>query len=537
MKLKIITLVFAFITINSYSQKDTSVLFKIDKKPVRVSEFKAVFEKNVELLSDENQKDVQGYLDLFINYKLKVLQAYHLKIDTTRTYKRELETYKNELIAPYLQDTLFLNTLIKDAYYRTKNLVNASHILINVGKGSSPNDTLQAYQKIMNARNEVLAGRSFEEIAKKYSDDKSAKINGGNLGYFSAFKMVYPFEKAAFTTKVGELSMPFKTRFGYHILKINDLKPSPGKIEVAHILITDKTSKGKNKIDSLYTSIQNGSDFGKLASQFSNDKSTKQKNGILPIFGIGRMPKEFEEVAFTLSENNTLSKPFESRFGWHIIQFIKSTPVQSFEKMKKELTNRVKASGGARMSDVAMLKKLKKRYDIVVHEEAKKVFSNKNIRAAKVDTLQQVLLTINEKKIQQFKFFDYIRNRRHKNISVLFLDFLDEEVLAYFKDNLVHTEPEYANSLKEYKEGLLIFELMQQKVWNKSSKDTLGLKSYFKSNLKKYNFSILEDNKGTVMNDYQLFLESNMIADLKRKHTVKVNRRTLKKLLNFYKEK
>ncbi len=536
MKLKIITLVIAFVAISSYSQKDTSVLFEIDKKPVLVSEFKAVFERNLELLSDENQKDVQGYLDLFINYKLKVLHAYHLRIDTTRTYKRELETYKNELIAPYLQDTLFLNKLIKDAYYRTKNLVNASHILINVRNGSSANDTLLAYQKILKARNEILAGRVFEEVAKKYSDDKSAKVNGGNLGYFSAFKMVYPFENAAFSTKVGELSMPFKTRFGYHIVKINDLKPSPGKIDVAHILITDKTSKGKKKIDSLYSSIQNGSDFGKLASQFSNDKSTKQKKGILPTFGIGRMPKEFEDVAFTLSKNNRFSKPFESRFGWHIIQFIKNTPIQSFDKMKKELKNKVKASGGARMSDVAMLKKLKRRYKIVVHEKAKKVFGDKNIRAAKIDALQQVLLTINDKEIQQFDFFDYIRNRRHKNISVLFLDFLDEEVLEYFKDNLVNTEPEFANRLREYREGLLIFELMQQKVWDKSSKDTLGLKSYFKNNLGKYDFSSLDTNKGTVMNDYQLFLESNMIVELKKKHKVKVNRRTLKRLLGFYKE-
>ena len=535
MKLKIITLVVVFLTVNSYSQKDTSVLFEIDNTPVLVSEFKAVFEKNLELLSDENQKDVQGYLDLFINYKLKVLQAYHLKMDTTRAYKRELETYKNELIAPYLQDTLFLNKLIKDAYYRTKNLVNASHILINVGSDSSPNDTLQAYQKIIKARNEVLAGMPFEEVAKKYSDDKSAKVNGGDLGYFSAFKMVYPFENAAFTTKVGQLSMPFKTRFGYHILKINDLKPSPGQIDVAHLLITDKTLKGKKKIDSLYASIQNGSDFGELASRFSNDKSTKQKKGILPTFGIGRMPKEFEEVAFTLSKKNKLSKPFKSRFGWHIMQFIKSTPVQSFEKMKKELTNRVKASGGARMSDVAMLQKLKKKYKIVVINKAKNVFSSKNIRAAKIDTLQQVIITINNKEIQQFKFFDYIRNRRHKNISILFLDFLDEEVLTYFKDNLVNTEPEYANRLKEYKEGLLIFELMQQKVWDKSSKDSLGLKSYFEGNLKKYSFKKLEENKGEVMNDYQLFLESKMVVDLKKKHKVEVRRRTLKKLLNFYK--
>lgn len=537
MRLKFYTLVLFFLSIYSYSQKDTSVLFKIDDKSVLVSEFKSVFEKNLELLSNENQKDVRGYLDLFINFKLKVLEAYHLKIDTTRTYKREIETYNNELIAPYLQDTLFLNKLISDAYYRTKNLVKAKHVLVSVKRNSTPQDTLKAYRKIIAARNEILAGKPFDEIAKKYSDDKSAKINGGDLGYFSAFKMVYSFENAAFNTKIGETSMPFKTRFGYHIVQVNDLKLSPGEIDVAHILITDKTLKGKKRIDSLYATILSGSDFGKLASQFSNDKSTKQKKGVLPRFGIGRMPIEFEEVAFSLSDINKLSKPFKTRFGWHLIQFIKSYPVPSFKKMKKELTDKVRSSGGAKMSDVSMLQKLKKEYKIVINEKAKIIFSSKNIRAAKRDTLQQVLLTINDKKIKQIKFFDYIRNRRHKNSSVLFLDFLDEEVITFFKENLVNTEPKYAKRLTEYKEGLLIFELMQQQVWDKSSKDTLGLKSYFKKNFKKYSFTRLEENKGEVMNDYQSFLEKNMIADLKKKHKIKIRKNTLKKLLNFYKEK
>lgn len=516
------------------AQKDSDVLFKVSKEPFTVLEFKKVYEKNLDIIVDKSQKDVKNYLDLFINFKLKLKEAKRLKLDTTRAYRREIETYRNQLTAPYLRDSAFLAKLVSDAYYRTKFKINASHILVKVPKDVLPKDTIQFYNKIIKARNEVLNGKSFSEVAKKYSDDQSVKINNGNLGYFTAFKMVYPFENAVYNTKVGEVSKPFKTRFGYHFVKVNDLQLSAGEIEVAHILITDKSEVGKQKIDSIYSSLKNGADFKKLVVKHSNDKSTVSNNGVLPKFGVGRMLKTFEDKAFELKEINQLTKPFLTRFGWHIVKLLNKFPVESFEILKPKLQERVKASGGARMSDLVVLKRLKNEYTINVIENSKKVFENKNIRAFKRETLSNTILKINKKEIKQFVFFDYIRNRRHKSISQLFNEFINQEVLNYFKENLTKTQPKFAQTLKEYEEGLMVFDLMQKLVWSRSNKDSIGLQRYFDTHKNKYSFSEIETNKGLVMSNYQEYLEDELIRVLKTRYTVNVKKRTLQKLIKYY---
>ncbi|WP_347174437.1 peptidylprolyl isomerase [Polaribacter uvawellassae] len=534
MKIKIFSTLFLAISFTSFAQKDSDVLLRIDGVKVTVSEFKNVYEKNLNVIQDENQKSIKENLDLFINFKLKLKEAYRLKLNETRAYKREIETYKNQLIAPYLQDTAYLSTLVKDAYFRTKYKINVSHILVKVSQNATPADTLIAYNKINKARNEVLSGKSFDKVALAYSDDQSVKNNFGNVGYFTAFKMVYPFENMAFQTKVGEISEPFKTNYGYHFLKVNDLQLSEGEVEVAHLLITDQSSKGKFKIDSIYTSLKNGANFEQLVSKYSNDKGTVTKGGRLPKFGTGRMLKPFEDESFKLRKVNDITLPFKTQFGWHIIKLLKKYPVKSFKEMQNELTEKVRSSGGARMSDLHVLKKLKSEYNIVEFEKAKRVFYTKEIRASNKDTLQQTILSINTKKIKQDRFFDYIRNRRHKPVDVLFNDFKNEEVLIYFKENLKYTEPEFAKTLKEYEEGLIVFDLMQQKVWDKSTKDSLGLKAYFYKNKSKYSFKDLSKNKGQVMNDYQEYLDKELIATLRKRYPITIKKRTLKKLTKQY---
>ncbi|NVK53649.1 MAG: peptidyl-prolyl cis-trans isomerase [Flavobacteriaceae bacterium] len=524
-----------FLSLAVYSQKDSAILFKIDNKPVFVSDFKRVYEKNLDIVSDKDQKAVESYLDLFINYQLKVKEAYSLKLDTVKTYKSEINSYKNQLAKPYLQDSTFIKKLIKDAYQRTKHMLNASHILVKVSPNATPKDTLKAYAKILNAVKEIKNGTSFANVALKYSEDPSVKSNFGNLGNFTAFKMVYSFEKAAYNTKVGELSTPFRTQFGYHIVTVHSKKPSPGEVKIAHIFINKNTIKGKEKIDTVYNQLKLGVAFEKLVKKYSQDRNTIANGGLLPKFGIGRMPTSIEDEAFALKNVNDFSKPFQTRFGWHVIKLIEKYPITSFEKMEKELAKKVKASGGNRLSDLAMKQKLRKKYNTKIYQPAKKVFYQQQIRSAKRDTLTKTLLTIEQKKISQQQFFDFIRNRRHLPIDVLFEDFVDQEVLSYFKENLIHTQPSYAETLKEYQEGLLVFDFMQQKVWNKSVKDSLGLQQFFKANKSTYKFTDLSKNKGTVMNDYQTYLENELIQDLRKKYKVTIRKRTLKKLIKHYK--
>ena len=541
-----IVLVFVLsFSVSVFSQKRDKTLITIDGEKITVSEFKRTYEKNLDVIDSQDSKNLINNLDLFINFKLKVKEAYALKLDTLSSYKKEIETYKNQLSAPYLQDTTFLGQLVKDAYFRTKNEVKAKHILIRMKKDALPKDTLIAYTKIIKLRDRIIAGEDFEAIATQFSEDKSArndsktgrKGNGGNLGYFSAFRMVYPFEVAAYSTKVGQISMPFKTQYGYHIMKVDAVRESKGEIEAAHILIRDTSVKGKQKIDSIYDKLNRNEKFEDLAKQYSEDPGSKNNGGKLGKFGSGRMVKPFSDAAFGLENINDFSEPFKTDFGWHIVKLLKKHPVKSFEEMKMDLKKKVKNNSRMQLSKKAVVNKLKKQYSIIENEEAKIILNKKNIRTVSKDSLQGTIITINNKNISQEEFVNYIKNRRNLPIFKLFENFKDEQIMEYYKENLIHTEPEYAYILNEYQDGLLLFELMQEKIWSASSKDTLGLKNYFTTNSKKYKSDDLKSVKGQVMNDYQNFLDKSWIEELRNKSEIKVDKRQFKKLIKFYEEK
>jgi len=541
---KIVFLFVLSVSLSVFSQKKDKVLVTIDNEKTKVSEFKRIYEKNLDAIDDDEAKDVAKNLELYINYRLKVKEAYKIKLDTLPSYKREMETYKNQLSAPYLQDTTFIDQLVKDVYFRTKNEVKAKHILIRIAKDATPKDTLVAYNKISKIRDRIVNGEDFEQVAKETSEDQSAKGdpnsgikgNGGNLGYFSAFAMVYPFEDAAYSTKVGEVSMPFKTRFGYHIVKVDEFRPSKGEIEAAHILIRDTTSAGKKVIDSVYQKILAKENFEDLAKAYSEDPGSKNTGGKLGKFAANRMVKPFSNAAFALKNEGDVSQPFKTRFGWHIVKLLKKHPIKSYDDMKDALKAKVKKSSRMQLSDQAVLNRLKSEYTIVEFDEAKKIFKDSNLMSLPKDSIQGTLFSINDKKIVQEDFIKYIKNRRHKPVFVLFEEFKNQQILNYYKENLVYTEPEYAYTLKEYQDGLLLFELMQQKIWEKSTKDSIGLQNYFTKNIDKYDTKKLKEIKGKVINDYQNDLEKQWIADLRKRSVIHVNKKQLKKLIKNYKQ-
>ena len=520
----------------SYAQKDSDVLFTVGNNSVTVLEFKQVYEKNRSLLKDDEQKDVKNYLDLYVKFKLKLAAARALKLDTASVYKKEVASYKKNLITPYLRDSAFIEKLVKEAYYRTKYEVNASHILVKIPKNILPKDTLPLYTKIMQAREAVLSGQKFSEVALQYSEDPSVKTNFGDLGYFTAFRMVREFEDAAYETKVNEVSKPFRTRYGYHFLKVNDLQLSEGEVEVAHIFINEGSKNAKEQIDSVYTRLIDGEDFDALVLKYSTDRRTRSKSGKLPKFGKGRMPKPFEDQSFQLVNANDFTQPFRTRFGWHIVKLVQRHPVTSFKEMRAELEKKVNAAGGARLSDEMMLAKLKAKYKIAIDAAAKKVFDDPQIRTKSRDALNETLLSIETKQIAQYHFYDYIINRKGTSISVLFENFLNQEVLNYFKENLRHTSPRFGSLMQEYEEGVLVFDFMQKKVWDIASNDAAGLQQYFESNSKNYKFKDLTKNKGKVMSDYQAYLEVDLDNTLKKKYPVEVQQKVLKKIIRSYKK-
>lgn len=474
------------VTLSSFAQKK-STLLTVNGKDIPTSDFITVYEKNLSIVDDPEQKDVTNYLELYKNYLLKLEEAYALKMDTVPSYIEEFKRYKKQLIDPYLKDDNKEKDLIKEAYDRMLKEVNASHILIRMKKDASPEDTLKIYNKILDARNRIVNGESFEEVAKELSHDPSAKDNGGNLGYFTVFQMVYPFENMAYNTPVGEISMPFKTRFGYHIVKVNDIRDSQGEVEVAHIMLEGDTPENQEKIKKIKAELGTGASFETLAKNYSEDGATKEKGGKLPKFSTNKMIPSFSEVAFALKNPGDLSEPFKTRFGWHIIKMIKRYPVGSYEELKLELAKKVKQGQRAKILGRSVIDRLLKEYNIEENAAVVNAFKGMDWDAENLDLpLTKTILKVNERSIPASDFYENYKSNKKLNAQLAFNNFKEDVVLNYYKDKLPEEYPELKQTLKEYREGLLLFDLMQNKVWKKAEQDSLGLESYYEQHKDKY---------------------------------------------------
>lgn len=478
---KFLTTLIVLSCLNANAQSDESILFTIDSIPIYTSEFLRVYNKNLDILTDDSQKDIDNYLDLFINYKLKVTQAQDLGLDTIASYKSELLTYKMQLMEPYLKDNSAVDSLVREAYDRSLFEVNASHILIKLNP-NNPSDTIIAYNKIIEARAKIIEGEEFEAVARKYSEDPSVQRNGGTLGFFTVFSMVYPFENAVYTTKEGEISEPFKTRFGYHIVKVNTKRKALGQVEAAHIMIKGDSLSSETKINEIYAQLNQGEDFAFLAKTQSEDKYSAVRNGSLGKFGSGKMVKEFEDVAFSLENVGDISKPVKTKYGWHIVKLLNKYPVKSYDEEKDEIAQKVKTGDRAKIVSNSVVNKLKSEYNIEINEDAFTGFYIENWRENIAD-FSKTLMTINGEVIDQQELVKFLKN---KNLTTDgFLAFENYQVMEYYKRHLEETNVEFANTYKEYKEGLLLFELLQSRIWDQS-KDSVGVQNYFDNHKKNY---------------------------------------------------
>lgn len=485
---KFLLAVVPFVVFSLHAQKKNEVLFSVDEQPVYTDEFLRIFNKNRDIVEEENRKSINDYLDLYVNYKLKLKQAYDLKLDTIASYQRELKKYREQLIQPYLKDSKVTSALVKEAHNRMLQEVNASHILVRLNPKASPEDTLKAYTKIVEARNKVLAGTPFNKVAKEYSEDPSAKKNGGDLGYFTAFGMVYPFENAAYNNQVGEVSMPFKTSFGYHIIKVNDKRPAQGEVEVAHIMVKNNpkdTVHAKRQIHDIYAKLQQGDAFDFLAQQYSDDKASAPKGGRLQKFSANKMIPSFSNAAFALKKENDISEPFQTPYGWHVVRLIKRHPVKSYEELKDDLSKKIENSPRIDIVGQSVAARLKNEYKISYNDNFKQLFLTNKIDQL-ATSKEEMIFSINSKEIPVKELISYNNEQRNKSLSVTYDDFVNQEVIKYYKENLEKTNDDFAITMQEYKDGLLLFDLLQQKVWKRAEKDTVALQKFFSERRQNY---------------------------------------------------
>lgn len=512
MKIKHLLLGIFFLSVAASAQKSKKeVLFTINEKPYYTDEFLRVYNKNLDLVKDESQKDLDQYLDLFIGYKLKINKAYKLGLENGTGYKAELKQYRGQLAKSYLTDSKVTKELVDEAYQRSLKEVRASHILFLVDENAAPADTLKVYNQAIEVRNKALAGEDFAQLAEQYSQDPSAKENKGDLGFFSAFRMVYPFESGAFNTPKGQISKPVRSRFGYHVIKVNDIRDNRGEVSVAHIMVLKpknddaaEAQKAKDKIYDIYNKLKQGENFESLAKQFSDDKSSSSKGGVLSRFGSGQLSsEEFENVAFSLSKDKPLSEPFQSQFGWHIVKFIERYPVKPVDEMRAELENKVSKDERSRLITASLNDKLHKKYKIKRNDKM-----YKSVSAAVTDAIYKnewetpdlkgfsgTLVTIDKKNVSGADFLTYVLAQQKsgvtekpvsKLVDKLYTKFVDEQLSQYYNDNLENEFPEFAAVMDEYRDGLLLFDLMEKEIWERSKTDTVGLKNFYEANKLKY---------------------------------------------------
>ncbi len=490
------------------AQQEEEVLLTVDNSPVYISEFKRVYLKNIDLVKDDSQKDIDEYLELFINYKLKLREAQALGLDKKESYLKELNGYKKQLAAGYLTDTRTSEALVKEAYNRSQERINASHILITVSPNASPKDTTLAYQKITEARDKINEGEKFEDVAKTYSQDPSVSKNNGNLGWFSTFRMVYSFENAAYKTKVGELSKPFRTQFGYHILKVYKREKKLGEVSVAHIMVAINDSRtdeeAKARVKEISQQLDQGVPFASLAKQYSDDPSTAVDGGEIRRFSQGALNSEkFEKVAFSLQNKGELSEPVKTKYGWHIIKLLEKYPLESFEEQKNELVKKVKRDSRSKLVTTSFINSLKEKYDITRNQEAvdyfKKVIPDsifeKGWDVPKDEYLNKELFKI---KKEVYTYDDFIKFFFSKKVRVTkgtnvptfveqaYSQFEASTLLMYYEKHLEEDNQDFANVIGEYRDGLLLFDLMESKIWNISKTDTIGLKKFYESRKEEY---------------------------------------------------
>lgn len=519
-------------------------LFTIDNDKILSKEFINVYKKNLNIIDEKEQKDLDNYLQLYIDYKLKILDAYEKDYDKNPKYINELNNYSNQLASNYLYDKKSQEFLLNEAYERTQKEIKVSHILIRLDPEES--DTLDVYNKLLKYSDDFKS-MDLNYLKKKYHDGENIFVE--DLGYFSAFKMIYSFESVAYNTEIGSISKPFRTRFGYHILKVSDKRNSLGQVTVGHIMLSKSNKDSKSKIYQLKDSLNNGADFEFFAKRYSEDKNSSLKGGKLKPFTSGQLNSiPFENMAFSLYNTNEISEPVETKFGWHILKLYSKSNLKSFEMMKEELLKKINNNSRSKFITDSFYKKLLDKYHLTYNINLdyfdKNMFDNdENILLEIPENFEKnkILLYIKENPLTYIDFANFLINHKSdkkikkKNLNNLFINFLNLSLVTFYKNNLETENLEYAQIYNEYKEGLLLFDLMENEVWNKAKNDTIGLRLFYNENKNLFldrnnNYKSFDNIKGEVITKYQSYIENKWISNLRKKKKIKINRKVFKNI-------
>jgi peptidyl-prolyl cis-trans isomerase SurA len=509
-----------FSTLNAQNAGE-KVLLTIGNEKVTANEFLSVYQKNNVDGEVLDKKSLEEYLELFINFKLKVKEAEALGLDTAAAFKNELKGYRDQLAKPYFVDEEVNAQLLQQAYNRKLKDVRVSHILVRVDKYASPEDTMVAYNKIMEIRNRIINGEDFNEVAAEVSEDPSARDmpaqgfqpprqgNRGDIGYFTVFDMVLPFEDAAYTMVEGEISQPVRTEFGYHLLLLESIRPALGSVQVAHLFLKmpDNATAADSanlamRADSIYKALKKGAPWEEMVKEYSDDKSSSENGGKLPWFGSNRMVPSFIDGIRSISDTGQISKPVLTSYGWHIIKLVDKKPVGSFDDEKADLKQSLSKDKRSNKSKESIIRRIKQEDNYQPNHKALEEFNavvdssvyKRKWEADQAAGMNKTLFTLGNQKYNQQEFAEYMAKHQTINsketiayfIDKVYNEWVDEQAIAYEDVRLEEKHPEFKALVKEYRDGILLFDLTDKMVWSKAISDTTGLQNFYDKNKDNY---------------------------------------------------
>ena len=500
---------FTLILMALVGQLSAQTLFTVGEKAVSVDEFLYVYGKNKDIGNQIDPKTPEEYLGLYIAFKRKVAEAESLGRDTIPSFLTEYNTYYRQLLKPYLTDKSVDDEIVREAYNRMSTDIRAAHIMLDLPENALPEDTAKVYKQILAIRDRLNRGESFETIARQQSSDSYSAVNGGDLGYFTVFSMVYPFENACYNAEIGKVVGPVRTQYGYHLIKVLNKRPARYRMTAAHILLLDTEDRpnpeAAKKIQDLYKSLQAGEDFNALARKHSQDQSSLQRGGQLPAFGLNQMLPEFEDAAFGLAADGDFSEPFQTKLGWHIVKRVSREDVPAFERMQGELAGKIRRDERSNASMQAFLASLSERYQVTIDESAvnqvlkalekgkstakltkpvvtyesmkvglggTKTISQTEFAARAIDAEARRLTSLNEpsenvKKVDPAQAYGVLQPMIHAAL------------MAEAEYRLPFENATFRFLAREYREGILVFDLTREKVWDAASQDSAQLAIFF----------------------------------------------------------
>ena len=491
-------------------EASSQTLFTYGNYSVDVKEFLRAYNKNNTTATGNKSKALRDYLDLYIASRLKIREAYERGYDTLSQQKEELANLRVQIMENYMSDPKIFKRLLNEAMQRSRKDIHLAHIFVDFRTAGGEPDTATAKQKINKAYEALKKGDNFSKVAGQYSEDPSVKKNNGDMGYITVFTLPYEFENIAYSLAVNKFSPPYKSKAGYHIFKNLGERPAVGRIKAAQILLAippgsdEATVKQINqRADSLYNRLQKGEDFSKLATQFSNDYVSANSGGAIPEFGTGQYEPLFENIVLSLKDGS-VSKPFLTSHGYHIVKRISQTAVQVNDKnttFMDELRQKVEQSDRMKIGDEVVFNKVIQKVPLEkfpyrpaeLWALSDSILDYKPVNISLKMKRETPLFKLDDKSYTVMDWINYAQSFRYRSdgsgikpYPQVMNEYIRFVTLQYYRNHLEEFNEEFRNQVNEFRDGNLFFEIMQKEIWGRMQNDSAALMAYYDKNKNKY---------------------------------------------------